>query len=122
MQFKFCHLGLQVANLEKSIAFYKEAAQLEESFRKKVNNLTFVYLTDKNSAFELELKFDSENPVACPLGENPPHLALRVDDFDAALEKHTKMSCVKMVKKAIGIYFIEDPDGYALEIMASHVK
>ena len=53
------------------------------------------------------------------LGDNEIHLAFHVDDFNAALEKHKKMGCVCFENPAMGIYFIEDPDGYWLEIVPS---
>ena len=43
--------------------------------------------------------------------------AFEVDDFDAALAKHKEMGCVCFENPAMGIYFIEDPDGYWLEIV-----
>jgi lactoylglutathione lyase len=51
------------------------------------------------------------------LGDNEFHLAMVVDDYDAALEFHKKMGCVCYENQAMGIYFIEDPDGYWVEII-----
>lgn len=39
------------------------------------------------------------------------------DDFDAAHKKHKEMGCICFENEAMGIYFIEDPDGYWLEIL-----
>ena len=43
-------------------------------------------------------------------------LALRVDDFEAAHEKHSRMGCICYENASMGIYFIHDPDDYWLEI------
>jgi len=51
------------------------------------------------------------------LGENEIHTALTVDDFDAALAHHRRMGCVCFENADMGIYFIEDPDGYWVEIL-----
>ena len=45
------------------------------------------------------------------------HLALRTADFAAAREKHEQMGCICFENPAMGIYFIEDPDGYWIEIL-----
>jgi len=51
-------------------------------------------------------------------GDNDLHLAFFVnDDYEAAHSKHKEMGCVCYEKKKMGIYFIEDPDGYWLEII-----
>ena len=54
---------------------------------------------------------------AYDLGDNEFHLAFTVDDFDAALAKHKEMNCVCFENPAMGIYFINDPDGYWLEVL-----
>lgn len=51
------------------------------------------------------------------LGDNEIHLAFAVDDFDAAYKKHKEMGCICFENPSMGIYFIEDPDGYWLEIV-----
>ena len=38
-------------------------------------------------------------------------------DFAAAHEKHKEMGCICYENPAMGIYFIQDPDGYWLEIV-----
>ena len=44
------------------------------------------------------------------------HLAFHVDDMDAALALHKEMDCVCFENPDMGIYFINDPDGYWVEI------
>ena len=39
------------------------------------------------------------------------------DDFDAAHALHEKMGCICYENKDMGIYFINDPDGYWLEVV-----
>jgi lactoylglutathione lyase len=53
------------------------------------------------------------------LGDNEFHLAFIVDDFQEALKKHKEMNCVCFENSKMGIYFINDPDGYWLEIIPS---
>lgn len=119
MKFGFAHYNYNVLHLEKSIAFYKEALGLQEVRRKEATDGSFilVYLEDGKTAFQLELTWlrDWERPYN--LGDNEIHLAFTVDDFDAAYEKHKQMGCICFENEAMGIYFIQDPDGYWLEIV-----
>ncbi len=51
------------------------------------------------------------------MGDNESHIAFVTDDFDTAHELHREMGCICYENEAMGIYFIEDPDGYWLEII-----
>ncbi|NLJ93890.1 MAG: lactoylglutathione lyase, partial [Clostridiaceae bacterium] len=37
-------------------------------------------------------------------------------DYEAALEFHREMGVVSLENESMGVYFIEDPDGYWIEI------
>lgn len=119
MKFRFDHNNINVLDLEKSLAFYKEALGLEEVRRKVADDGSFilVYLGDGVTGHKLELTWlkDWEKPY--DLGDNEFHLALVVDDFDAAYEHHKNMGCICYENKKMGIYFITDPDEYWVEIV-----
>lgn len=119
MQFQFAHYNYNVLNLEKSLAFYKEALGLEEQSRKEAEDGSFilVYLTDGVTGFNLELTWLRDWDRPYNLGDNEVHLAFAVEDFDAAYAKHKAMGCICFENEAMGIYFINDPDGYWLEIV-----
>ncbi|MDD3206151.1 MAG: VOC family protein [Lachnospiraceae bacterium] len=120
MKFTFVHNNFNVVNLDKSLAFYKEALGLVEDHRKEKEDGSFilVYLGDGQTKHLLELTWlrdwekDSYN-----LGDNEFHLAFAVEDIEAAHALHEKMGCICYENKAMGIYFITDPDGYWLEIV-----
>lgn len=119
MGFKFAHNNLNVLDLEKSLAFYKEALGLCEARRKEAKDGSFilVYLSDGSSDHQLELTWlkDREDPYN--LGDNEIHLAFTTSDYQAAHEKHKEMGCICYENPGMGIYFISDPDGYWLEIV-----
>ena len=119
MKFKMVHENYNVANLEKSLKFYNEALGLTEKRRKTAADGSFVivFVGNENSEFELELTWLSEHPGKYNLGDEEFHLAFHVDDFDAAHELHEKMGCICYENPNMGIYFIQDPDGYWLEII-----
>lgn len=119
MKFTFAHNNLNVFNLEKSLAFYKEALGLEVSRTKEADDGSFIlkYLSDGTSGHLLELTWLRDMDRPYNLGDNEIHLAFEVDDMDAALAKHKEMGCVCFENPGMGIYFIEDPDGYWLEVV-----
>ena len=120
MKFPFAHNNFNVLDLEKSLSFYKAALGLEEIRRVDAadGSFTLVYLGDGgSSAHSLELTWlrDWEKPY--DLGDTEFHLAFVVDDYAAAHALHKEMGCICFENEAMGIYFIEDPDGYWLEIV-----
>ena len=120
MSFQFAHYNYNVMDLEKSIKFYEEALGLREVRRKEAEDGSFIlaYLGDGKTGFELELTWlrdwekDHYN-----LGDNEIHLAFTTDDMEASHRKHEEMGCICFENPAMGIYFINDPDGYWLEIV-----
>ena len=120
MNFTFAHNNFNVLDLDKSLAFYREALGLTEIRRVTASDGSFilVYLGDTAaSPHSLELTWlrDWERPY--DLGDNEFHLAFTVDDFAAAHAHHKEMDCICFENEAMGIYFITDPDGYWLEIL-----
>ena len=119
MSFRFVHNNINVFDLEKSLQFYKTALNLKESSRVEAedNSFILVYLEDGTSSHQLELTWLRDRETPYNLGDNEIHLALATADFDAAHKKHQKMGCICFENPEMGIYFINDPDGYWLEIV-----
>lgn len=117
MKFKMEHENFNVTDLDVSLKFYGEALGLTERRRKEGDGFTLVFIGNGEADFELELTWVKDHPQKYDLGEGEFHLALRTDDFDAAYEKHRAMGCVCFENKELGVYFIEDPDGYWIEIL-----
>jgi len=119
MNFKFAHNNYNVYDLNKSLDFYQEALGLREYKRKAPESGEFiiVYLGDGSSTHLLELTWlrDWERPYN--LGDNEIHLAFITDDYEASHQKHKEMGCICYENPAMGIYFINDPDGFWLEII-----
>jgi catechol 2,3-dioxygenase-like lactoylglutathione lyase family enzyme len=67
--------------------------------------------------FTLELTYLKDRTERYDLGEGEYHLAFTAEDMAASRKKHEQMGVVAFVNEAMGIYFIEDPDGYWIEII-----
>ena len=117
--FAFNHFNFNVLDLERSMKFYREALGLAPVRRKEAEDGSFVlvYLGDGQTDFQLELTWLADRTEPYDLGEGEYHLAFAVPDLDAAHRLHERMGCICFENPAMGIYFIEDPDGYWLEII-----
>lgn len=115
--FRMIHENYNVLDLDRSLAFYREALGLQEARRKEAEEFTIVYLTDDSKSFELELTWLREREEPYNLGDEEFHLAFSTDDFEAAHALHERMGCICFENTAMGVYFIKDPDGYWLEIV-----
>ena len=118
--FKFAHNNLNVSDLERSLNFYRDVLNLVEVKRLEFADFILVYLQDAfSSQHQLELQW-FKNSNSRNFGGSHFHLAFTVKDFAAAYEKHKNLNCICKDVKDLGIYFIEDPDGYWIEILSEN--
>ena len=119
MKFTFYHNNINVADLEKSIEFYQKALGLTISREKEAEDGSFklVFLGDETTPHLLELTWLRDMDRPYNLGDCEFHLAFRTDDYDGAYALHKEMGCICFENPSMGIYFIQDPDGYWLEIV-----
>ena len=117
--FSFNHFNFNVFDLERSLKFYAEALGLAPVREKNAADGSYrlVFLGDGHSDFLLELTWLRDRTEPYDLGEQEYHLAFVADDFDAAHELHRQLGCICFENPTMGVYFLEDPDGYWIEIM-----
>ena len=117
---RFDHYNINVFSLKKSIKFYEESLGLKEVRRKEASDGSFilVYMGDGVTGFTLELTWLRDWDRAYNLGDNEQHMCLRVEgDYDEIRAYHKDMGCVCYENHDMGLYFINDPDGYWIEIL-----
>ena len=116
---EFNHFNFNVLDLEKSIAFYKEAIGLSVVREKNASDGSYrsVFLGDDRTGFRLELTWMRDRKEPYNLGDEEFHLAFVTDEYDAFHKKHEEMGCICYENPSMGIYFINDPDGYWIEIV-----
>jgi lactoylglutathione lyase len=119
MAFVFAHNNINVRDLEKSLAFYRDALDLVETRRvaPKDGSFVLVFLGDGVTPHRLELTWLRGHKKPYDLGDNESHLAFETDDFAGARKRHDAMDCICFENPGMGIYFISDPDGYWVEIL-----
>ena len=119
MMFQFNHFNFNILDLDRSLKFYEEALDLKPVREKNASDGSFklVFLGDGVTDFQLELTYLVDRTEPYDLGEQEFHLAFSVPDMEAAHARHEKMGCICLENPSMGIYFIEDPDGYWIEII-----
>ena len=117
---RFDHYNINVLDLQKSLDFYEKALGLKEVRRKEADDGSFilVYIGDSTTGFTLELTWLRDWDRPYNLGDNEQHLCVRVEnDYDKTREYHKENGWVCYENEAMGLYFINDPDGYWIEIL-----
>lgn len=113
------HCNINITNIEKSLEFYEKALGLKIIKQKEASDGSFIltYLGDGQTPFTLELTWLKGHPQKYDLGENESHICFEVDDYDAYHQLHKDMGYICYENEAMGLYFINDPDEYWLEIV-----
>ncbi len=117
MKFTFMHNSIHVLDMEKSLAFYKEALGLEVCRELERDTYSLRFLSDGVTAHQLELCYIHNRTAPYLFDENKNHVALRVYRFDDAYSKHKEMGIITKEVLERRIYFIEDPDGNSIELI-----
>lgn len=117
---RFDHFNINVLDLERSMDFYSKALGLWEHHRKEASDgsFTLVYLTDGSETFLLELTCLRDRTDAYDLGDNESHLCFRVEgEYAKIREYHREQGYICFENTSMGLYFINDPDDYWIEIL-----
>ncbi|SDS04925.1 MULTISPECIES: lactoylglutathione lyase [Pseudomonadaceae] len=124
---RLLHTMLRVGDLEKSIAFYTEVLGMTLLRRKDYPDgrftLAFVGYGNEAENSVLELTHNWDTP-SYDLGNGYGHIAIEVNDVYKACEQ-IKSSGGKVVREAGPMMhgssilaFVEDPDGYKIELLS----
>ena len=124
---RLLHTMIRVGDLQKSIAFYTEILGMKLLRQKDYPDgrftLAFVGYGDEkhHTVIELTHNWDTGH---YELGTGFGHLAIEVEDVHAAAEK-IRQQGGKIIREpgpmnagSTIIAFVEDPDGYAIELLA----
>lgn len=125
---KMIHSMIRVLEEVRSVSFYVQAFGLEVAERLDFETFTLVYLSNAESEFELELTVNKGREEAYDLGTGYGHLAVSVSDLDAEHKRLTDLGLnpgkiVEFNRDGVLIarfFFITDPDGYKIEVLARH--
>ena len=118
---KLNHTRYRVADLEKTLSFYKEVLGLTEVRRSKSprgSELVFLKAPESEELIEI-CCFPASGPVV--MGPDVTHLAFDVDDLDAfakhAASKGYPLSDGPTASSNGKFAFIDAPEGYEIELI-----
>jgi lactoylglutathione lyase len=119
---KLLHTRYRVADLEMTVAFYKDVLGLKE-VRRHISGRgsQLVFLKAPDSEEEIEIcKFDQSGPVV--VGPDLTHLAFDVEDLEkfgreAAARGYPLSDGPHQTSGGSKIAFIDAPEGYEIELI-----
>lgn len=122
------HSMIRVLDEDRAVAFYRTAMGLETVDRYPFDSFTLVYMRDPASTFELELTVNHGRTEPYDLGDGYGHLAVAVDDLDAARATMAAAGGapgpIRELQRDGALlgrfFFIKDPDGYSIEVLQRH--
>ena len=123
---RLLHTRYRVADLDRTVSFYKDVLGLEEVRRStspRGSRLVFVKAPGSEELIEL-CQFDASGPVI--VGPDLTHLAFEVDDLDAfarhaAAQGYPLSDGPTPTGHGSIIAFIDAPEGYEIELI-QHAK
>jgi lactoylglutathione lyase len=116
---------IRVLDESRSVDFYGRAFGLQIAERLDFPEFTLVYLRNSGADFEVELTINKGRAEAYDLGNGYGHLAFVVDDLDS---EHARFVDLGLSPRKIvefntdagllaRFFFVEDPDGYKIELI-----
>ena len=122
---KAIHSMIRVWDRERSIDFYTTVFGLRIRNVYDFEPFTLIYLSNAESEFELELTVNKGQEAQYDLGNGYGHIAFSVDNIEAEHERISSLGItpgdIKSLEhegqKLATFFFLEDPDGYKIEIL-----
>jgi lactoylglutathione lyase len=119
---------IRVLDENRSRDFYKNAFGLEVADRYEFDGFTLVYLRNAENDFEVELTVNHGRDEPYALGDGYGHLAVCVADLDAEHRRMVdlgyKPNPIKEFMREGSLmarfFFVQDPDGYKVEVLQRH--
>ena len=125
---KAIHMMIRVLDEARSVKFYETCFGLKVSERRDWPDFSLTYLKNAENDFEVELTVNKGRTEPYDLGNGYGHIAFVVDDLEATRAKilaagYQPKDIKNMTHdgKPFGtFFFIDDPDGYKIEVLQRH--
>ena len=122
---KLLHTMIRVTDIEKSLRFYTELLNMTIEKKKRLDDCELYFLTDEDGCNQIELTYNDEPPTnnQYDLGTGFGHFAFSVESLDDFTEKLHSMGYEYLYEpfdlngKGTKIAFVQDPDGYEVELI-----
>jgi lactoylglutathione lyase len=125
---KVIHSMIRVLDLERSMKFYADVLGLHEAHRLDFPDFALVYLRNAENDMEIELTLNKGQVEPYTHGSGYGHIGAVVSDAAAAhaalVAQGYAPAPVKEFKRddllLARFFFIQDPDGYKIEMLERH--
>lgn len=121
---KFLHTMIRVKDIEASMKFYTDVLNMKFDHKKRLDDCWLYFLTDEENTCQIELTVNDETPDGgYNVGTGFGHFAFSVESLDEFTEKINKLGYEYLYApfdlngKGSKIAFINDPDGYEIELI-----
>ena len=121
---KFLHTMIRVKNIEASVKFYTEVFNMKLDSKKRLDDCWLYFLTDEDNTCQIELTYNDEIPSGgYNIGNGFGHFAFSVNSLEEFTQKIQKLGYKYLYEpfdlngKGSSIAFIQDPDGYEIELI-----
>ena len=119
------HMMLRVMDEARAVDFYRRAFEMEIAQRADFDDFTLIYMRSPEDDFEIELTVNKGRTEPYQMGTAYGHVAFTVTNLEA---EHARMLAAGLAPKDIKqmqhqgkpfcrFFFIEDPDGYKIEVL-----
>lgn len=125
---KIIHTMIRVLDLDRSLAFYRQAVALTPSHQLDFEDFALVYLRNDENDMEIELTLNKGEKAAYTHGNGYGHVAVCVDDLDTEYQRFCELGLEPTDIVAFApndvllarFFFVTDPDGYEIEVLQRH--
>ena len=121
---KFLHTMIRVKDIDASLKFYTEVLDMELDHKKRHDDCWLYFLNDKEKTCQIELTYNDETPEnGYEIGSGFGHFAFAVDSLNDFTTKINKLGYEYLYEpfdlngKGTRIAFVQDPDGYEIELI-----
>ena len=121
---RLLHTMIRVKDIEASMRFYTELLDMELDSKRRLEDCWLFFLSDKEKTCQIELTYNHETPEnGYEIGSGFGHFAFGVDSMDEFTEKLKTLGYSYLYEpfdltgKGSKIAFIQDPDGYEIELI-----
>lgn len=121
---KLLHSMIRVKDIEKSIKFYTELLNMKVAEKRRLEDCWLYFLSDEENTCQIELTYNDETPAeGYQIGNGFGHFAFSVNSLKEFSEKMDILGYKYLYEpfdltgKGSMIAFIQDPDGYEIELI-----
>ena len=121
---KLLHSMIRVKDIDKSLKFYTELLNMKIVEKRRLTDCWLYFLSDEENSCQIELTYNDETPKeGYSIGSAFGHFAFSVDSFEKFSQKMKDLGYEYLYEpfdltgKGSKIGFIQDPNGYEIELI-----